>query len=97
MMRRIVYRSAGLTFGFALLAMTLTGCFQPVGAALEPTLVKLVAAVPQTEASTPTPDITQTALADFYLTSVAETMVALTPSETPSETPSSRVRRRRKP
>ena len=88
MMRRIVYRSTGLTIGFALLAMMLTGCFQPVGAALEPTLVKLVAAVPQTEAATPTPDITQTALADFYLTSVAETMVAPTPSQTPSETPS---------
>lgn len=90
MMRRIVYRTAGLTLGFALLAMTLTGCFQPVGAALEPTAIKLVAAVPQVDVATPTPDITQTALADLYLTSVAETLTAAAPSETPappSETP----------
>lgn len=89
MLRRIVYRSAGLTLGFALLAMTLTGCFQPVGAALEPTLVRLVAAVPQTDAATSTPDITQTALADVYLTSVAETVVAAAPSVTLTETATS--------
>lgn len=84
MMRRIVYRIAGLSLGFALLAMTLTGCFQPVGAALEPTAIKLVAAVPQVDVATPTPDITQTALAGLYLTSVAETLTAAAPSETPA-------------